>query len=398
MVIKKAGKPMKKLFCIILGLVVIMSCGTKRSRIDKIYEEGVEVVSNHREPYAVATEPTDFKIEEELTIDFGSPEIGEMGIADATDFTVDAKGFIYFMLSHKKGDLIFKFGPDGKFNQSWARKGQGPGELQFIIGACITSAGNLIISDQVGQKLVWFTEEGRLLKEARYPVDGRYFIIYPIDENRFVGFAQATPGDPKADSYPNVDSFSDIFYLLDRNLSQLKKLDVYKYPNPMKKGRRAINPNNFFTARPSTGCIFLGNEDRGYEILKFDLNGNLLRKIRKEYTPVRVPGETMKKRKASYGKYPGTYYFPDYYLPICDFFPDENNRLFVMTFEKGPSPGEYWYDIFDSDGLFIRRKPLHILSWGEIAACAQATRSRLYCFQEREDGYRAFKVYKLVWD
>lgn len=384
----------------ILFCASAFSCRTDKQsgpKIDKIAENGVEVVLNHRQPYSVTNEPTDFKLEEEMTIDFGSPEIGELGIADATDFVVDAKGFIYFMLSHKNGDTIFKFGLDGKFLRSWAKNGQGPGELQFISAACITTAGNMIVSDHASQKLIWFTEEGKFLKEVRYPADGRYYIIYPLAEDRFVGKAEGWLADPNAESLPNADSFDYTFYLLDGNLGELKKLDVFKYPNPMKHGRRGINQNYFFTAKPSTDSLFIGNEDRGYEILKFDLNGNLLKKIRKESTPVKVSGDIVKKRKERYAKTGTAAYFPDYYLPICDFFPDESGRLFVMTFENGPNPGEYWYDIFDPDGVFIKKKPLRILSWGDIAACAQAMRNRLYCFQEREDGYRVFKVYQLLW-
>ncbi len=88
-------------------------------------------------------------------------------------------------------------------------------------------------------------------------------------------------------------------------------------------------------------------------------------------------------------------WFPKYYLPICDFFPDDEGRLYVMTFERGEEEGEYWYDIFNPDGIFINRKKLKIHSWGDIAVCAQVKRNRLYCFEEKADGYRMFKVYKM---
>jgi hypothetical protein len=374
-------------------LVWTSSCrkaGPAEAKIDRKLENGVEVIQNHLGPYPVRSEPTDFKLEEELTIDFAGPEIGEMGLANTTDFIVDTKGFIYFMHVWKEGDTIFKFGPDGRFLKSWGRKGQGPGELQFIIGACFTDSGQLVVSDHTNLKLIWFTDEGKLIKEVRYPPDGRYDIIFPVSEDRFVGYARVW-------TEPESDSFEYTFYLLDGTLKELKKLDTYRYPNPAKKGRRGVNINEFFVVKSSPSRLFIGNEDRGYEILELDHDGNPLKKIRKEYAPVRVPEEIITKRKAASGRRGGGYYFPDYYLPICDFFADDDNRLFVMTFEKGAHPGEFWYDIFDPNGVFITRKPLHILTWGEIVACGQATRNRLYCFQEREDGYRLFKVYKMLW-
>lgn len=390
-VARKSKSPYPRVCCCLLGIGLIAYCGSKQPQIDRAMENGVEIVLNHLAPYPVKDEPTDFRLKEELTIDFGSPEIGELGIADSTSFDVDQTGFLYFFYSHKKGNTIFKFGPDGKFLKSWGSNGQGPGEVTFISSACLTAQRHLIVSDHSSKKIVWYTDEGELVKEVRYPSDGRYYIIDPIDEDRFVGSARVVTDR-------DADFFEFIFYLLDGNLEELKKLDVYKYPNPLKKGRRGINHNYFFTAKSTANSLYIGNEDRGYEILEFDLRGNPLRRIRKAYAPVKVPEDVLKKRKETYSKSGQAYYFPDHYLPICDFFLDEDERLFVMTFEKGGNPGEYVSDIFNAEGVLIKRKPLEILSGGEVFACAMAKRGRLYCFQEKETGFNAFKVCQLVWE
>jgi hypothetical protein len=382
---------MKRVFCCLLGISLLASCGSRQPKIDRTTENGAEVVLNHLKPYHVTGEPTDFRLEEELAIDFGGPEIGQLGIADATDFEVDQKGYIYIFYSHKKGDKIFKFGPDGKFLKSWGTHGQGPGEVMFISAACLTEQGHLIVSDHSIRKIIWYSDEGMFEKEVKYPIDGRYYIIYPIDEERFIGYARVVTDR-------NSDYFDFIYYLLDGSLGELRKLDVYKYPNPAKKARRGINHNYFFRTKASASGLYIGNEDRGYEILKFDLQGNLQTKIRKEYVPVKVPQDVIRKRKDQYAKSGQPYYYPEHYLPICDFFPDENGRLFLMTFEKGVKPGEYWYDIFNKAGAFIRRKSLNILSPGEDFAYAAMKRGRLYCFQEKGDGFNVFRVYRLIWE
>jgi hypothetical protein len=386
---------MKKTFCCLVGIGLLASCGGRQTGVERTKENGVDVVLNHLQPYPVTGKPADFRLEEELTIDFGSPEIGALGIADATDFEVDQEGCIYVFYSHKKGDKIFKFGPDGKFLKSWAAHGQGPGEVMFISSACLTAQKRLIVSDHSSRKIMWYSDEGALEKEVKYPVDGRYYIIYPLDEERSIGYARVVTDR-------SAEYFEFIFYLLDDKFGEIKKLDTYRYPNPLKKERRGINHNEFFTVRATAGGLFVGNEDRGYEILRFDLDGNLLLKVRKEYVPVKVPEDVLKKRKdyfARSGQPPNfqPYYFPDHYLPICDFFADEAGRLFVMTFEKGTRPGEYWYDIFNEDGVLINRKSLNILSAGEDFAYGMMKRGRLYCFQDKGDGFNVFKVFKLVW-
>jgi hypothetical protein len=255
----------------------------------------------------VTGKPADFRLEEELTIDFGGPEIGALGIADATDFEVDERGHIYIFYSHKKGDKIFKFGPDGKFQKSWAAHGQGPGEVMFISSACLTAQKHLIVSDHASRKIIWYSDEGVLEKEVKYPIDGRYYIIYPLNEERSIGYARVLTDR-------SAEYFEFIFYLLDGKFGEMKKLDTYRYPNPLKKGRRGINHNEFFNIRATSDSLFVGNEDRGYEILKFDLEGNLLLKIRKNSSH-QSPGGRSEKEEGVLRKIGTTPQFPTLLFP-----------------------------------------------------------------------------------
>ena len=80
----------------------------------------------------------------------------------------------------------------------------------------------------------------------------------------------------------------------------------------------------------------------------------------------------------------------------CSFFQDDECRLFVKTYEEGDNPGEYMFDIFNPDGIFISRKSLNIYSLGE-KICAMAKRNRLYCLREKKSGYKELVVYKMRW-
>jgi hypothetical protein len=373
-------------------MVLLVSCRARQPQVDKTMENGVEVILNHIEPYKTKGGPSVLNLKEELAINFGSSEIGELGIADATSFDVDQMGFIYVFYPFKEGDKIFKFGSDGKFLKSWGRHGQGPGDVMFISSAYLTPQGRMIVSDHSSRKLIWYTDEGQFEKQVMYPTDGRYFRLYPIADDKFIGLARIVVDK-------DADAFDFIYVLLDEGFKELKKLDTYKYPNPLKKPERGVSHNYFFESRSTSDAIYIANEDRGYEILKFDLQGNLLRKIRKENSPVRVPEMVLKERKAYYEKSGRAYYLPDYYLPLCDFFLDDEGRLFTMTYERGENADENWCDIFNSAGTFIVRKPLSSITLGDLIYCSiKVIKDRLYCFQEGKDGYRVFKVYKVTWE
>ncbi|MFX0212313.1 MAG: hypothetical protein ACFFDT_40445, partial [Candidatus Hodarchaeota archaeon] len=113
------------------------------------------------------------------------------------------------------------------------------------------------------------------------------------------------------------------------------------------------------------------------EILVFDLDGNLIKKIKKEHRPGNQP-------------------------PFqCLFFIDDDGRLFIMTFEKGENPKECIFDIFNSDGVLVARKSLDVyVRNGTLIQplYAQSKNNRLYCLREKESGFKELVVYIMKWE
>jgi len=147
--------------------------------------------------------------------------------------------------------------------------------------------------------------------------------------------------------------------------------------------------------------IYASNEKRGYEILVYDLDGNLLKKIRKEYKPADVPDEFKENWLINSGPYKDKLFFPNKMPPFHYFFLDDAGHLYVKTYEKGNKQNEYMHDIFNSDGLFIARVSMAGYgSWiypGIALNRAKAKKNRFYCIREKESGYKELVVYKINW-
>ena len=47
---------MKHWLCLLLCLGMLIHCGPKRDKVDRIIQDGVEIVSNHMEPYQTGGE------------------------------------------------------------------------------------------------------------------------------------------------------------------------------------------------------------------------------------------------------------------------------------------------------------------------------------------------------
>jgi hypothetical protein len=163
----------------------------------------------------------------------------------------------------------------------------------------------------------------------------------------------------------------------------------------------------------SKGEIYIGNKENGYEFLIFDFNGGLKRKIRKEYTSVKVSRQIKQKLSDVALERWGTktsekIYFPDSMPPFQYFFTDDEGRLYVMTWEKGEGPRDFLFDIFNSDGLFIGRISLSnggnpypnnpLIAIGGNPYDVRVKNNRLYYMRGKESGYQELVVNKMTWE
>jgi hypothetical protein len=375
---------MNKLFGCLIGILFLLSCGSKHSQVDRIYENGVEVVLNHIEPYHIKGQPSKLSLEKVFSIDLEREDFAKAGLLSGGEWDADDDGNIFIVGFKNRENFIYRFDHAGHMMGSFGRRGQGPGEL---LGPSLSGVygREIVLSDLVGMKYVVYDLDGRVIREKRLGHPDR---LCPWGNGKLVGFG------PRPD--PAAKAFYYALTLCDADFNELKVLDRYEFPSDDSR----LYP--FFMWRVSGDRIIIANEPRGYELLVYDADGHLFRKIRKEYRPVRVTdaikeailGPDYRKSGSSQSKY-----FPDPLPPLNQFFADDEGRVFVMTYEPGPNPGEYLWDIFNSDGVFVGRKALNIV-WATLYLGPRYTfarKGKLYCHEEKESGYDKLVVYKMIW-
>ncbi len=383
---------MKKSFMVIPLFILIYSTFScqQKEQVEKYMEDGVEVIVNHLKPYKIKGEPSKLFLEETFTIDTERDDIAELGLTDIWNVDVDSEDNIYLLNHRANKDAIFKFDNKGNFITSFGGKGQGPGELRRAMYLRVSPKDDILVADPY-QKLVIFSKDGSyknqilfkaLYLEALLLENGNYLVKKrdPVPESKYM-------------EWPLI--------LLNSELEEIKELDRYKRPNHT-IGARFIFPLHGLINCVSEGQIYVGNTEIGYEIRAYDFEGNLRRKIRKEYQPVKVPEEMKKEIMKQYEAPVAAgvkYSFRSHCLPFQYFFKDDEGHLFVMTYEKSEIPREYMYDIFNPDGLFITRtslgNPGFFMQWNIKSATAR--NKRLYCIREKEKGYKELVVYKMRW-
>jgi hypothetical protein len=68
-----------------------------------------------------------------------------------------------------------------------------------------------------------------------------------------------------------------------------------------------------------------------------------------------------------------------------------------MTYEPGPSAGEFVYDIFNKGGALVARATLDALHLGNGQLLARVRGVRLYAVQEKPSGFKQLVVYRMTW-
>lgn len=381
---------MKKLLYLILFLALIYSCGPKQDQVERIIEDGVEVIINHLEPYKIGSQSS-LMLEEILNIDTEDDEIAGLGINDIFGFEVNSFGEIFILRNIQgEGDFVFKFDVNGKFIMSFGRKGQGPGEFQNPHHIAIDHRDNILIYDLGPQILHKYNKDGVLVND--YKMSGGETRVTSGPNVNLLTLVQSSKRDK--DKMLNTQFLK----LINPNLDVLQGIDEFSFEWRQDKLRATESLLCWSVSRDN---IYVANEDRGYEIWVHDFNGKLMLKIQKEYKQIPV-SENFKNKilkqfpEGMREQMSKMVYFPKFHPPVQNLVAGDDGLLLVSTFEEGENPAEYMFDIFNEEGVFIGRKSLNIWIW-EAHLWARIRSDKLYCLEEKETGYKELVVYKMKW-
>jgi len=382
---------MKRLICLLIGISLILSCHSNRARVDKIREEGVEVILNHLEPYVIKDRPSRLRLKPEVTIDLEKEEYAGLGLKMPEFADADSKGNIYLVEEFDAAEyFVNAFNSSGRLVGRFGKKGQGPGEIQSAQYFFIGPDDRIFVFDVNALKLLEFNIHGLLVKETKVRHD--LWEVIPL----------LTGGYLARRGYLHESGrWGMAVSLYDSDFNEVKALDSYEMSDlgPGKRTPGIIIPLYW---RVRGDRIYMGKGFKDYEIKVFDLQGNLLRKIRKEFRPEAYPDEFKKQTETMIKARPTS----DLYVlkdmpPFNSFFIDDDGRILVMTYELGEGKDEYIHDIFSADGVFIGRASLG--KYGTMGRSLNhmrttAANGRSYRLTFKENGYPEVIVYRMVWE
>jgi len=180
----------------------------------------------------------------------------------------------------------------------------------------------------------------------------------------------------------------------DADFNQLFKIDTLLMPVPI--GGAKIDPFGVlhnFCLDSHKNIVY--SRMTAYEIKYFTPDGQLFRIVRKEFKPQPLTEKDKEEMLEQMPETPGVNLremiaFPDNYPAFSTFFVDEEDRLYVRTYEKGKAKDSYLVDIFSPEGKFIYRC--------EIAGTPFLVKnSKLYTIEKDDEDYQYICRYQATW-
>jgi len=375
---------MPRLLCFLVGLSFLVSCGGKQPKVDKVIEDGVEVVLNHLEPYVLKGQPTRLTLTEELTV--GLSNNSDESFTDVSYLTVDAEGKIYCL--DIKDQKIKVFDKNGKFLLAIGKQGQGPGEFGLAVGIQLTGDNLLMVEDNAIRRLTLFKPTGEYVRN-----------IPMADKMSLVSLLLDAQGNYLGRELVIEKSNGKMFFeakKFDQNLKPLFTLDKIEYPIPDPGSKAKMNYLEMKSAYQfdPAGNIYYGR-NQTYDIKVYSPEGKHIRTIEKEYERIKITQQDIEGMiAATAAKMPGVNYrdlfaFPEYYPPYDSFVLDEQGRLFVRTYNIAKDG--VVVDVFNAEGCFVAQ----FITKSDLKLFKK---NKAYGVEVTAEGFLVVKRYAVSWE
>lgn len=378
---KKKGNQIVWYFIILIFVFYMLFLQPYHSWSQKVKiktENGITVVYNPKRPVKFPGVPSIVTLREDLVIGKNQKK-EDYWFFMLTSLDVDEFGNIYTL--DPKAIKIRIFDKSGKLIKAFGRKGQGPGEFQGPAWLKIMPENILVVYDVLNHRFTYMTLDGKILKTVNAAKLPRGRLIIDAKGYIYLNKIGRWPG--------GVDELVKI----DPSLNVIIKFNSFeKAMEP-----HTINPFSigyYFALSKENNLIWLLSST--YDIHIVDPDGKTLKRIIKDYTPVKISEEDKAKylqEEISHASGLRSYIkFPKYYPIASGLFIDEQNRIYVRTFEKNDQ-SDLYYDIFNAEGRYISR-----FSLNEKEKVFVVKNSRIYCIiKENEEGIPLIKRYKMEW-
>lgn len=330
------------------------------------------VIMNPKNPILLPDVKQNASIKEVFSIEmsFSEPKefVGILMDSKENIFVLDRQS-ASIKVFDKNGDLLHQFG------------GKGEESHHMLRPAClrITSQKEVLIIDMLKYQLNLFSLQGKLLRIIPFYIENIGKIEFDA-EGRFLVDSLTFEGDK---SLFVISRHNEEFDTTKRLVS-LNVTDVFKKPELLYFGRFVD------WGVMSDDKIVVGMSDK-YVFHIYEPDGDLIKEFGKEYEPERIsPEERNKEMNRAHPSAKDRIKEMVYHKPFHSFTIDNENRIIVRTWEKTEDGKNYFYDVFDPEGVYISR-------FRGNFSIKQWIHDQFLAVEDIPGGKSAVNIYRVIW-
>jgi hypothetical protein len=373
----KGLTPVKSILFIFIFSLFIIASVLNAQKIKIKTEKGIPVVYNPKKPDPPPGVKHNLILEEELCIGDDTEEYLFAEDIAFISMGVDNEGNIYTV--DPKLAEIKKFSPEGKLIKMFGKRGQGPEEMASPLIIGVTSQNELMFVDRGNSRITF------------YSLDGEYLRYIPAHKWRLSRTRFDSKGNVVGDiyQYSEEDQRLKVIYEIRRFNQELEPLFTIfsiDMTDEFLNSEYIYGGVRIYWQIGKNDNVYVGYA-KNYEFDIINPDGKIVRKIKKDFDPVKVTEEEENQLSQQFRE---SVNLPKYHTGFYYFSVDEEGRLFVRTWEKTEDKISYLWDVFDSEGRYIAKIPInaYLKLW---------EKGKLYTAEETEDGLPIIKRYKVIW-
>jgi len=360
-------------------LFMFSPCFGQKIKIEK--KDGVTIVHNPKEPVKKPESPSSLDLIQDLCIG-DSPDDENYWFSTIGGVMVDVEEDI--IVIDEKEVVIKVFDKTGKHLRTFGKRGGGPGEFNTASRISLKGGKDIVVLDRGNNRLSYYSKEGLRLKE--------------IPLGKYSSISRAKP-DSKGYIYADtmtVDGDTGI-YEIKRFDPELNMIDTIAKAEQVRKFPEVNPVPEWFMYMVLEDDRFIWGRNTKYELTIHDQGGRPVKKIIKDYDPVKITKK--EQEKIIEERFRGLeipdmikIIFPKSYPPFYYFICDDLGRIYVRT-QRENKQGDLKWDVFDEEGVYILS---FFLPPGELLYCIR--NNKAYTFiNETEDGIPVVLRYRMDW-
>jgi hypothetical protein len=344
------------------------------------HKDGLTIVRNPEQAVRKKGLPSALTLKQDLCLGRGLNGADDM-FSRIGGVAVDVEEDI--IVIDEKEIVVKVFDKTGKHIRTFGKRGQGPGEFASVARILLKGGKDIVLLDSSNDRFSYHSKEGECLKEIKL---GKNRVSRVKPDSRGVIYADTTIRDGN-DAIDTILRFNPEFEN-SATIAETRRTINYQELNP-------VSEWYMYNVMEDDRLIWGRNTD--YEFTILNREGKPVKKIIKDYDPVKITKEEREKMIAD--RFGGrgvpdfiTIKFPDHYTPWYYFVCDDVGGFYVRTFEKDDQ-GRLKWDYFDNEGihrisLFFR--PEEYLYY--------IRNNKAYSFiNENEDGMPIVIRYNMEW-